>query len=287
LLAFIHIAKTAGSTIGGILRRNFSTRHFDARIVQQNPAMTASQLKRVMLLYPRLASISGHAVRPDSDLKSAFPQIRYYTFLRDPRSRLVSLFYFMRGMDVRDGRWRPDSNDEIESAFLDFVSQPRRSYCDILAPNGGGAPAAIEVIETQVEFVGLVEHFDESLALLKNWIGDPKFDPSYRRLNDSERRGVSDELKYRSVQQAVDRLVKATKAFAARPDVADRLAVILRDDVALYGHVRDKTFERMRRQYSAGPGPFALESKEMAVDTVPARLYRNLVAKPLLPLIAR
>jgi hypothetical protein len=59
------------------------------------------------------------------------------------------------------------------------------------------------------------------------------------------------------------------------------------EDVALYEHVRTKTFERMRREYSAGPGPFSFEDRHVAGDTIPGRLYRNLIGRPFVWMVAR
>lgn len=286
MLAFVHIYKTAGTTLTGILRRNFSARHFDTRLIQERPALLAWQLRRAMLLYPRIVSIAGHAVRPHTDLKSAFPELRFYTFLRDPRSRLVSAFLFTRGISIRKGEWRPATDREIEDSFVSWIARPRNDYCAILAPERGDLVSALEAIETRIDFVGLVEHFDESLALLRNWIGEPDFDPVYRRLNDSERR-AGDERKFHRVQKDIERMTQVIKAAVARPELAERIAAAQPGDIALYDHVRTTTFERMRRLYSAGAGPFSFENGKSAVDTTSGRLYRNIVGRPLVHLVAR
>jgi hypothetical protein len=285
LIAYVHIFKTGGTTLTGILRRNFSTRHFDTRLVQESPAITASQLKRILLVYPRIVSIAGHAVRTHTDLKDAFPQLRFYTFLRDPVKRAVSGFLFTRSIRIEETGWRPQSDSEIEAAFLDFVGSIGDGYCDTLAPDGD-AEAAIETVETKMDFVGLVEHFDESLALMKNWMGLPGFDVHYRRLNDSDRRGTNDG-RFVAVRDEVKRLTAVTRAMAARSNVAEMIAERRRGDIALFDHVRTRTFERMRRDYAAGPGPFAFEDDTKAADTISGRLYRNLLGRPLVPLVAR
>jgi hypothetical protein len=286
LIAYVHIFKTAGTTLTGILRRNFSIRHFDSRLLQERPAITAAQLRRVLLIYPRLESVAGHAVRTHTDLKAAFPQIRFYTFLRDPVKRAISAFLFTRSIRIEEGRWRPGSDKEIEDSLVDFVGRLEDGYCRILAPDSGDPEAAIEVIETKMDFVGLVEHFDESLALMRNWIGKADFDPRYRRLNDSNRR-ASDDRRFIPVQEEVRRLVAVTKEISVRSDVAATLAERQRGDIAIFDHVRTKTFERMRREYSAGPGPFSFENDRMSADTLPGRLHRNLLGRSLVPLLAR
>jgi hypothetical protein len=286
MFAYVHIFKTAGTTMTGLLRRNFSTRHFDVRLIHEKPAITASQLRRAMLIYPRIDSVAGHGVRVYSDLKDGFPEIRFYTFLRDPEKRMVSAFLFMRSIQIRYQRWRPETDADVETAFVQFLQKNGPgSYCDIFVPNGG-VEAAIEAVETKLDFVGLVEHFDESIALFKNWIGRPDFDLRYRRLNDSDRRSVNDR-KFRPFAADIERLVSVTRSLVTRPDIATMIAETQVADIALFEHVRSKTFERMRRDYYAGLGPFAFEDKTAAADTIPSRLRRNLLGRPLVPLLTR
>jgi hypothetical protein len=239
-----------------------------------------------LLLYPGIESIAGHAIRPHTDLKATFPQMRLYTFLRDPRARTVSAFLFTRAIRISEERWRPASDREIEDEFIKSMMRPRNDYCAIFAPGCRDPASAIEALETKMDFVGLVEHFDESLALFRNWIGRPDFDPTYRRMNDSERRGT-EEPKFRAVHRDLDRLVRVVSSVAARPDVAEMIAAAQPEDIALYDHVRTKTFERMRQRYSAGPGPFSFEDRTSAADTIAGRLYRNIVGRPFVHLIAR
>lgn len=279
MLAYVHIHKTAGTTFTGILRRNFSARHFDTRLVHDGPALTAAQLKRALTLYPRVSSIAGHAVRTHTDLRAGFPDIRFYTFLRDPRKRLVSSYLFHRTIRIwRDG-WRPETDRDIEAEFLSYVGVARDRCCEILAPREASAEAAIEIVETELGFVGLVEHFDESLALFRNWAGLPDLDIRYRRLNVSDDKGTSDRT-LAETREYVERLIRVTKTLALRQDVAEMIEAGQLGDIALFDHVRTKTFERMRSQFNAGPGPFNFEDNSVKTDTIPGRLYRNLIGRP-------
>jgi hypothetical protein len=286
VLAYVHIYKTAGTTFTGILRRNFSIRHFDTRLIQEKPAITAAQLKQALILYPRVESIAGHAVRTYSDLRAGFPEIRFHTFMREPRRRIISHFLFVYGIRIRKGEWRPETDGDIEHAFNRFIERSGNGCCRILAPDGGGAEAAIEVIEKEVDFVGLVEHFDESLALFRNWIGRPDFDLRYRRLNAGGE-ASSSSTRDAATSGAIDRLLDVTGALAAQPDIVERMRAAQSDDIALYEHASGRTFERMRRAYAAGPGPFDFEDDEVAADSVPGRIYRNIVGRPFVHLVAR
>ena len=64
MLAFVHIKKTAGTTLTAILRRNFGTRHLDTRLHLYEDLFLADDLRRALKLYRRLDCIAGHHVRP-------------------------------------------------------------------------------------------------------------------------------------------------------------------------------------------------------------------------------
>lgn len=284
VLAYVHIFKTAGTTLTGILRRNFSIRHLDTRLIQETPAITAAQLRRVRWLYPRLESIAGHAVRPYADLRSGFSGIRFYTFLRDPDQRLISAYTFQAGNQIRHG-WRPETDAEIAKDMVDFLPQVGDQFCRALGGREASVAAAIDTIETRIGFVGLVEHFDESLAMLTRWIGRADFDPRYRRLNVSEGRSES-ERKYAPHREALGRVSAVVREMSLKPDIVERIAASHRGDRALYDHVRRETFPRMQRTCPVGGGPFAFERPAMPADTTIGWLYRDLVGRPLAPLVA-
>ena len=101
MYAFVHIEKTAGTTLHSILRRSFGTGHCDIRLPfsKRGPVdsdnrnvVDAADLKRVKRIYRSLRGISGHDVKPYSNLELECPEIRYFTFLRDPRRRFLSHF---------------------------------------------------------------------------------------------------------------------------------------------------------------------------------------------------
>ena len=283
MLAFVHIPKTAGETIIGILRRNFSFRHLDSRLIEDNKPITAAQVKRALAIYPRIESIAGHAVCAYSDLSSEFPRIRFYTFLREPNGRFASNFLFSNSVRILHRGWRPETNKELEDTFPVFLESKRDVCCRVLAL-GGESAAAIGALETQFGFVGLVEHFDESLALIRNWMGRPNFDLRYQRKNASKGRS---RTKPKSMAVHLDRLDKWTREFMVRPNIVEMIAEANQADIVLYEYARDKIFERMRNDYSAGSGPFNFEDETMAQDAILGRIYRNLVGRPFVRLVVQ
>ena len=174
LFAFIHIPKTAGSTLETILRQSFCSRHCDVRVGDDfnGPLLTAEVLRRTRWVYPRLASIAGHSVRPHGDLQAVRGGVRYYTLLREPVVRCASEYQFRvqrDGLPDDFGRW-------IHSGIA------RNRQTKMLA-GVEDADAAIEMLRAKVGLVGLVERFNESLVLLRRWFDDPRLDIRYRSKN--------------------------------------------------------------------------------------------------------
>src|SRR5262245_13643654 len=101
MYAFVHIDKTGGTTLTSILRRSFGTRHCDIRLPlakrrhdgsNHAACIDAADLVRAQRIYRNLVGISGHNVKPYSNLQSARPELKYVTILRDPAKRFRSHF---------------------------------------------------------------------------------------------------------------------------------------------------------------------------------------------------
>ncbi len=71
MLVFVHINKTAGSTVRYILRSSYGPRHCDVepwRARWDEQPFSAADLRRVRRFYPQLASIAGHRITGHVDL---------------------------------------------------------------------------------------------------------------------------------------------------------------------------------------------------------------------------
>jgi hypothetical protein len=190
MYAFVHVEKTGGTTLLSILRRSFGTRHCDIRVPLNKrpatyrdirPCVDAEDLRRVRRVYRNLRGISGHNVKPYSDLSGRFPNMRFFTFMRDPQSRFVSHFLNRGKCHTRE-------------AFDEWISTKwlHNWQTKMIAgePNG---EKAIELIRQRVGFIGLTERFDESLVMLGQWLDEPGYRPEHRPLNRlSEKRRPRD-----------------------------------------------------------------------------------------------
>ena len=178
MLAHVHIGKTAGQTIRAILRKNFGPAHCD---LFKDYGDLERDWKWTVRCYRRLQSVAGHAVKPTPAFEKYFPQARYYTFVRDPLRRAVSHYQFMLQSGVRCGPFPGwlEANADHQTQLI--AGEP-------------DADKAIEVLQTRIGFVGLVERFDESLVLWKRWAGNPQIDIRYRSVNVARSNAVREKV---------------------------------------------------------------------------------------------
>ena len=183
MYAFVHIDKTGGRTVRAILRNSLGTGHCEIRTpYARRPAdpndrsvhVTGDDLRKVRRVYRDLRGIAGHNVKPYSDLDVACPEVRFFTWLRDPVARYLSHYKNKAGSYGREDfeRWA--------AAGWTHDWQTR------MIAGEASAQKAIDLIASRIGFVGFTETFDESLLMLGRWLGEPDFRPEYRPVNRLE-----------------------------------------------------------------------------------------------------
>lgn len=182
LLIFAHIEKTAGLTMRGLLRRHFGPTQCD--LYSRATLLQPSDWKWIRLLYPNLRCLAGHACMPHTFLGD-LPHAHFFTFLRDPADRARSAYQYALH------RERP------MPSFVEWVRYTGDFQTRMLAGESS-ADKAIELLETRVGFVGLVDRFNESLLLWRHWleqaVGVPGFDCRYESVNVAPSNSVKQEL---------------------------------------------------------------------------------------------
>jgi hypothetical protein len=273
--AFTHIDKTGGRTVREILQRSFGTGHCEIRTPyarrppdrnDRRVYATADDLRRVRRIYRHLRGIAGHNVKPYSDLDEACPEIRYFTFLRDPVRRYLShyknkaLTYDRKDFD----RWA------AASWTHDFQTKTLAGEAN--------AQKAIDLIAARVGFVGLTESFDESLLMLGQWLGEPGFRPEYRPVNR-----LADKQRARDADRE-----QADLSYLEAPEVRARLQEINALDRKVYDFVARECVGRQRQSYTgdlAADVAALRERNQRATEwrePLAGRLLRNWVYKPAL-----
>ncbi len=264
LLAFVHVRKTGGSTVDTILRQSFLGRHLRVRLGPDralNPVASAREIARCRLVYWRLRCVSGHGIVPYADLQERYPNIRFFTFLREPLARCASDYQFRV---VRGGLKTP-FEQWIRSEYAD--NQQTRKLAGVPDAN-----LAIQMLNQRVRFVGVLESFNESLVRLARWAEPSKLDIRYRAKNVASNNSLK-------------------KRLLADPKTRAMLAAANGEDVKLYQFVVNEYLPKSRREY--GPqlaedvATFVRNNRPLPVypRQLPSMLAREVIYKPLAPLL--
>jgi len=264
MYAFIHIPKTAGTTLRYLFRQAFGARHCDVRSPihrrQSNQWLEACDLNLVKAVYPQLSGICGHRVCCFSDLGKALPDLKYFTVLRDPARRFVSNFqqYYL-----------DKSEHYTVEQLKEFAADPiQRNVQTRWLCGQEDAELAIKTMESRIGMVGLTEKFDESLLILKKRLNEPKFEINYESLNHG--RG------------------KANLDYFNDPYLLKLIEDANEHDIEVYRHVIEERFPRQDDEYgpqfNADLGSFHEQQGHFKAKSEPVwgKTKRNLVYKPLL-----
>jgi hypothetical protein len=273
----VHIEKTAGRTVRAVLLRSFGSGHCEIRtpyakrepeVDDRRVAVTGGDLRKVRRFYRNLRGIAGHNVKAYSDLHVAFPEVRYFTWLRDPVKRYLSHF---------KNRSRAYAREDFER----WADQTwTHDWQTRMIAGEANAQKAIELLSGRIGFVGLTETFDESLLMLGQWLGEPGFRPEYRPVNQLAG-------KQRSRDSARE---QADLSYLDTPEVRERLRAINALDQQVYDFALRECHARQRAAYAgdlaADVATMRERNQNLAEWTEPlsSRLLRNWVYKPALVL---
>jgi hypothetical protein len=169
-LIFIHIPKTAGSTLRPIMDRHyprhsickldFLPRDLDA--FMQTPADTRS----------RIRVLQGHF--PYGLHEQLSVPADYLTLIREPVDRIISMYYWIRGNEqhVLHRMVRSMSLEDFAGSGFDIATNHQTSLISGLKSDQPGALAvARDHLQNRIAAFGLNERFDESLLLFKKRLG--------------------------------------------------------------------------------------------------------------------
>jgi len=194
ILAFVHIGKAGGTTLIHILRRNFFLSSFDVRPLSKNSEGTfsADDLRKILLINPRIRCVMGHSIRAYSDTIDYAPNLRYITILRDPVSRCISQY-----------QQRVSKHGEIDfDTFLTRDWLPNLQTRFIAGSQD--LELAKEFLETKFFLVGILEEFDAFLTILARKLLPYGFDPSYQPMRVARHSSIRDEILYKYKERILE-----------------------------------------------------------------------------------
>lgn len=259
IIAFIHIKKTAGKTVKHIMRRELGLRHCDVkRWHRDDEYLDAAGLRRLRRVYPWVRSIAGHSIKPYSDLKRSAPDLKYYTFLRDPIRRTLSQYQY----EVQQGRRK-------DGQFEQWIRDPANH--DAQVRTLAGAPdleKAKALLRDEIAYVGLMEQLHESLAMMLPALGLPAIDYSPDTVNSARDNLIRDRI-------------LADPKLMALVEQANRL------DLQLYAFVKNEIYPRQQQRFAAALADINSLTKARSGQSYSGQFYlnvtyRQLVYKPVI-----
>jgi len=264
MYAFIHIPKTAGTTLRSIFRRSFGADHCDVKCPSHcrdtTPWLKSENLRSMKALYPNLSGITGHRVCCFTDLEESLPNLKYFTFLRDPRKRFISNFHH---------HYRGRMEQCTLSSLEKFAQDSSRRNVQTQWICGQEDPElAIDVLKNKIGFVGLTEKFDVSLLLLRSYLNEPKFKINYLRQNSSQG--------------------EAPLAYDEDPYIKGLIQDANQADLAVYQYVLEKHFPEQITRYGENLdndlNSFLANQESFKESSEPlwGRVKRDLIYKPSL-----
>ncbi|MEO7318127.1 MAG: hypothetical protein ABIZ56_03960 [Chthoniobacteraceae bacterium] len=234
---FVHIPKTAGLTMLGILREQYppgAILSLRGTEDAARPALLAGASARVRVVAGHVhANFSRHLPRP----------CRLFTILREPVERVLSLYYFVareKGMGNHEAVVRGDLTIEEMARRHGSMQARYVAGYDPAAkvPDDQLLREAKATLADQIAVFGLTERFDESLLLFNAALGWNV--RGYRRENVTRKRPQRETIAPANLEtvrghSAIDLVFYefARELFARRileqpPDFAERLAALRR-----------------------------------------------------------
>lgn len=222
MICLTHIPKTGGTTFRHILINNYSWRHIDLPgfkkiiIKPTNFPFNSFIIKQIM-------SLSGHWLRYTDDMKLLFPHVKFIVFLREPISRIISLFFHIQRYENPNIIFREWVAENYAGPILsNFQTRFIASDCNI--------DHAKSILDNGYFFAGITELFDKSLLILKQILG-----------NDIE---VRYETK-RSSKRSRNEILEDRK----NSEVLKKLYQHNELDFQIYEYVRQSMFTKYQREY--------------------------------------
>ncbi|MDE5053276.1 sulfotransferase family 2 domain-containing protein [Niallia taxi] len=186
LTIFLHIPKTGGTTLNSIFTRQYTVKEFHNHDLFDRKIIPLSDLNEEHK--KRINAVSGHHFY---GIHEHFNKShRYFTMLRHPVDRVLSLYYYLMENDYPGYEWMKEMTLE---EFVEATPEAQNNQTTLLCgyPINPDVNIAKERIKS-FDMVGITELFNESLFLLKKTFNWKNID--YRRVNITKSRLTKEEL---------------------------------------------------------------------------------------------
>ncbi|PWJ39180.1 sulfotransferase family 2 domain-containing protein [Sediminitomix flava] len=216
MLVFVHIEKTAGTSLKFIFRNTFGKGQVDT-LKNKKAIFSQDDLNFAKKIFGNVECLAGHnLVEPTKNLNDK--DLHIFTFLRDPLTRTASHY---QDQCLRNGL-KMDFETWIQNKDMRNLQVKRIAGNDDLEK-------AKRLLNEQYFFIGLTERFDESLKLFK--ITSPE------KLN----------LKFKKMNIAQDNSIK--KEILNNPTKLKLLTEANELDIQLYEYVKNELYPKRIKEH--------------------------------------
>jgi len=190
---FVHIPKTAGSSLNGELVPILSPNHHIfidyTKLDRQSFAdLLDEAVGRFLDLAAtrRYAYCTGHLTAEQvSRITVSVPNVRPMTLLRDPVARFVSDYRYQCS-PMHTGHEQFRAAHPVIDSYLDVPGEWNKAAAHLIPPelrDTGDAAKCVEHVLAQYSFVGIQESYALSLRLITTLAGAPRRPAVFKRVN--------------------------------------------------------------------------------------------------------
>jgi hypothetical protein len=222
MICLTHIPKTGGTTFRHILINNYSWRHIDFP-ESKKKIIKPTNFPFNSFLIKQIKSMSGHWLRYSDDMKLLFPNNKFIVFLREPISRIISLFFHIQRYENPNIIFR-------EWVAENYAGPILSNFQTRFIAGNQNIDVAKSILDNGYFFAGITDLFDKSILILKRML-ENTIEVKYeiKRSSKKSRLEILDD--YRN-SKAIEKLHQYNEL-----------------DFQLYDHVKHSMLSKYQKEY--------------------------------------